>query len=237
MNASTQTSDPVSPRCLLDCTLPGMVPSMKLSPHYAVAPLNTLSLEPLPAGRFVDAFTARTLAWLLLLICPGSLFAQQKVEGEWFVIPGEITTEAYRAIRNNTERAIKRGVQKIVYEFQSRELSEFGPCNDLATFFLQEIKGTVQTIAVVDGPINGNAVLPVLSCNSVYMTPQASLGFNQRALEKSGIIDVTKVAGFMKVGENRGKPVAPPYQDAQTRIGRLSLRQGWPAVPLKQATV
>jgi membrane-bound serine protease (ClpP class) len=185
-----------------------MVPSMKLSPHYAVAPLNTLSLEPLPAGRFVDVFTARTLAWLLLLICPGSLLAQQKVEGEWFVIPGEITTETYRVIRNDTERAIKKGVQKIVYEFQSRELSEFGPCNDLATFFLQEIKGTVQTIAVVDGPINGNAVLPVLSCNSVYMTPQASIGFNQRALEKSGIIDVTKVVGFMKVGENRGKPVA-----------------------------
>jgi len=185
-----------------------MVPSMKLSPQYAVAPLNTSSSASLPVGRFADAFTVRTLAWLLLLICPGSLLAQHKVEGEWVVIPGEITTETYRALRNDTERAIKRGVQKIVYEFQSKELSEFGPCNDLATFFLQEIKGNVQTIAVVDGPLNGNVVLPVLSCNSVYMTPQGSLGFNQRALEKSGIIDVTKVAGFQKVGANRGKPVA-----------------------------
>ncbi|HQR09104.1 MAG TPA: hypothetical protein PLN21_19940, partial [Gemmatales bacterium] len=180
---------------------------MKLIPHAAVDTLDRSSLVSLPAGRFVDGFICGTVVWLLLLICPGSLFAQ-KVQGEWFIIPGEITTEVYRTIRNDTEKAIKRGVQKIVYEFQSRELSEFGPCNDLATFFLQEVKGTIQTVAVVDGPINGNAVLPVLACSVVYMTPQGSIGFDQRALEKSGIIDVTKVAGFMKVGENRGIPVA-----------------------------
>lgn len=203
MKSSSCASDPVS----AVLTALGMVHSMKFIPHAAVDSLDGSTLDSPSHGRFVDGFTCRTLVWLLLLICPGSLFAQ-KVEGEWYVIPGEITTEVYRAIRNDTERAIKRGVQKIVYEFQSRELSEFGPCNDLATFFLQEIKGTVQTIAVVDGPINGNAVLPVLACSVVYMTPQSSIGFNQRALEKSGIIDVTKVAGFMKVGENRGLPVA-----------------------------
>jgi len=184
-----------------------MVYSMKLSPHTAVVRLKRFTFAPLQAGGLVKGFPLVTLFWLVLALSPARLHAQ-KVEGEWIVIPGEITTEVYRAIRNTTERAIKRGVQKIVYEFQSRELSEFGPCNDLATFFLQEIKGNVQTIAVVDGPLNGNAVLPVLSCNSVYLTAQSSLGFNQRALEKSGIIDVTKVAGFMKVGENRGKPVA-----------------------------
>ncbi len=85
--------------------------------------------------------------------------------------PGEITTETYRAIRNDTERAIKRQVGKIVYEFQSRELSEFGPCNDLANFLLKDIRGRVQTIAVVDGPINGHAVLPVLACSSIYLPP------------------------------------------------------------------
>ncbi|MFT3881386.1 MAG: NfeD family protein [Gemmatales bacterium] len=181
---------------------------MKFIPLAAVQSSDGSLVESLPAGKFVDGFTCRTLAWLLLLICPSSLLAQQKVDGEWIVIPGEITTEVYRSVRNATEQAIKKGVHKIVYEFQSRELSEFGPCNDLATFFLQEVKGTVQTVAVVDGPINGNAVLPLLACSVVYMTPQSSIGFNQRALEKSGIIDVTKVAGFMKVGENRGIPVA-----------------------------
>lgn len=148
-------------------------------------------------------------AMLALAFCtvPGTAEAQ-KVDGEWFVIPGEITTESYRTIRNDTERAIKRGVQKIVYEFQTREMSEFGPCLDLATFLLEGIQGRVQTYAVVDGPINGNASLAVLACRSIYMTPQASIGFDQRAIEKNGIADVTKVAAYMKVGENRGRPVA-----------------------------
>lgn len=148
------------------------------------------------------------LALAIALLGTPCAMAQQKNPGEWYVIPGEITTDTFRAIRNDTERAIRRGVRKIVYEFQSKELSEFGPCNDLASFFLQEIKGSIQTIAVVDIPLNGNAVLPALACNSIYLTTQASLGFDQRALEKNRELDVTKVAGFMKVGENRGRPVA-----------------------------
>lgn len=190
------------PAYQLYCT----VPSMKLSPHLAADTFTCPSCLSVIESWLVHRIWL-AVVWLCMWLSPSSLLAQ-KVDGEWIVIPGEITTEVYRTVRNSTERAITRQVKKIVYEFQSRELSEFGPCNDLATFFLQEIKGNIQTIAVVDGPINGNAVLPVLACNSVYMTPQSSLGFNQRALEKSGIIDVTKVSGFVKVGENRGRPVA-----------------------------
>jgi membrane-bound serine protease (ClpP class) len=149
---------------------------------------------------------------VLTLVCALAslppVLAQQPSDGEWIVIPGEITTETFRALRVDTERAIKNGAQKIVFEFQSRELSEFGPCLDMASFLLDGIQGRIQTYAVVDGPINGNAVLPILACRSVYLTPQATLGFDARALEKSGLADVTKVAGYMKVGENRGRPVA-----------------------------
>ncbi len=88
--------------------------------------------------------------------------------------PGELTSDVVRTIRNDTERAIKRGVQTIVYEFQSRELSEFGPSLDLATFLLKDIQGRVHTYAMVDGPINGHAVLPVLACRTVYLTRQGS---------------------------------------------------------------
>lgn len=178
---------------------------MKYSPRFAASPIELApERKSLP---FVDATTWHTLLTLFLLCLPAPLFAQ-KVEGEWFVIPGEITTDTYRSIRNDTERAIKRGVQKIVYEFQAREPSEFGPCLDLSNFLLDGIQGRVQTYAVVDGPLNGYACLAALACRSVYLTPQGSLGFDQRAIEKSGIADATKVASFMKVGENRGRPVA-----------------------------
>lgn len=180
-----------------------MVHSMKFSPRVR-APHQLIAAQ---AGCL--AFHNDLALWLLaccLVFTPAPVHAQP-VDGEWFVIPGEITTEVYRTIRNDTERAIKRGVQKIVYEFQSRELSEFGPCLDLSTFLLEGIQGRIQTFAVIDGPINGHACLAVLACRSIYATPRASLGFDQRALEKSGQADVTKVAAYMKVGENRGRPV------------------------------
>lgn len=189
-----------------------LVPSMKLLPHYAVA--NTICSKPGSMRRWDFAGVATSHVAVMLLLSLGSMNVwgqkpiAEKPDGEWIVIPGEITTDTYRLLRNATERAISKQVGKIVYEFQSRELSEFGPCNDLASFLLKEIRGRVQTIAVVDGPINGHAVLPVLACNSVYLTHNASLGFDQRALEKSGTPDTIKVAAYLEVGDNRGRPPA-----------------------------
>lgn len=182
--------------------LRGTVHSMIMTPWATQSHRQSNSVRLL-----ANRVTMHLLGTLLLCLLPSQLIAQ-KADGEWFVIPGEITTEAYRTIRNDTERAIKRGVQKIVYEFQTREMSEFGPCLDLATFLLEGIQGRVQTYAVVDGPINGHAVLPVLACRSIYMTPQGSLGFDQRALEKNGTTDAPKVANYAKVSDNRGRPVA-----------------------------
>ncbi|HMP17472.1 MAG TPA: hypothetical protein PKD72_10645, partial [Gemmatales bacterium] len=179
---------------------------MKYSPHHAVVTQMANSLHR--PWNILDSIFKYIRAVLLLTFIPTGLCAQQPGDGEWFVIPGEITTDTYRSIRIDTERAIKRGVQRIVYEFQAREPSEFGPCLDLANFLLDGIQGRIQTYAVVDGPLTGHAVLPVLACRAVYMTPQALIGFDQRALEKSGTADMTKVASYMKVGENRGRPVA-----------------------------
>lgn len=178
---------------------------MKYSPRFADVP-TTLAPHCKP-HPFIDATTWRTLLALVLIALPAPLFAQ-KADGEWIVVPGEITTDTYRSIRNSTERAIKAGVQKIVYEFQAREPSEFGPCLDLANFLLDGIQGRVQTYAVIDGQLTGHAAMAALACRSVYMTPNASIGFDQRALEKSGPADGPKVASYMKVGENRGRPVA-----------------------------
>jgi membrane-bound ClpP family serine protease len=141
------------------------------------------------------------------LVAPRDATAQ-KPNGEWFIVPGELTSDVVRTIRNDTERAIKRGVQTIVYEFQSRELSEFGPSLDLATFLLKDIQGRVHTYAMVDGPINGHAALPVFACRTVYMTRQGSIGFDQRAVSKLGGVDVTMANAYVNVGDNRGRPPA-----------------------------
>jgi membrane-bound serine protease (ClpP class) len=180
-------------------------PSRTACPRYNRAasdiPLTT-PLSPLGATAFV------TLACLAALMTPSQAPAQKKVNGEWFVVPGQITSEVYHTIRNDTERAIKRGVTTIVYEFQSRELSEFGPCYDLANFLNTGLQGQVQTYAVIDSAINGHAVLPVMACRTVYMTKQGSLGFDQRAVEKAGLINATMANSYVNIGESKGRPPA-----------------------------
>lgn len=178
---------------------------MKQNPHFAVYRIDQT------AGKddswYLRAVVCGILLLPLIFLPPVSLQAQ-KPQSEWIILPNEITTEVGRSIRNDTERAIKRGVTTIVYQFQSRELSGFGECWELARFLLKEIQGNVQTFAVVDGPINGHAVLPVLACRSVYFTPQGSIGFDKLAVEKLGIPDATTVSAYEQVGALRGRPVA-----------------------------
>src|SRR5438477_12077808 len=81
--------------------------------------------------RSIGSLVCGTLVGLLTLCIPFSLLAQ-KPQGEWIIVPNEITTEVGRSIRNDIERAMKRNVTTIVLQFQSRELSNFGDCWDLA---------------------------------------------------------------------------------------------------------
>src|SRR5215471_5211724 len=182
---------------------------MKLAPRHAVFARSTKSSSPEGPGGAVSLFDGvswRTLTLLALLAVP-SLARAQRPQGEWIIIPGVISTEVVRTIKNDTQRAIQRKVGTIVYEFQSREQSDFGSCWELAKYLLEEVKGQVQTYAVVDVSINGHAVLPILACRSVYLTPQGSLGFEQRAAEKANP-DAAMVAAYEQVGELRGRPVA-----------------------------
>lgn len=154
--------------------------------------------------------------WLLLALAaaPSAAQAPGRVQGEWITLPGEITSEAYTQFKIDTERAIKNGARVLVYHFQAGEISEFGPCVDLANYLLDRIEARVETVAYVDRPLFGNAVLPVLACNKVYLgaggdgRPEASLGFNEAALSRTAPIDRTKAQSYLNVAERRGRPSA-----------------------------
>jgi membrane-bound serine protease (ClpP class) len=176
---------------------------MRITPQYAVQLYTRFSWRE----RGVRTMANSPFALTILLAFTLSAGAQEP-QGEWIVVPGVITSEVQRSIVNDTQRAIQRKITTIVYEFQSRELSDFGPCFELAKFLSEEIKGTVQTFAVVDGPVNGHAVLPILACRTVYLTPNASLGFDQKAIERNRQPDVTQVAAYQDVGARRGRHVA-----------------------------
>lgn len=137
-----------------------------------------------------------------------------RTAGEWITLPGELTSESFTQFMIDTERAIRNGARVLVFHFQAGEPSTFGPCLDMANYLLDKIEARVETVAYIDKNLNGNAVLPALACNKVYLLagsdgrPEASLGFTQAALDRIAPIDKTKFLGYLNVADRRGRPAA-----------------------------
>ena len=162
------------------------------------------------------ALAALTIASLAVAQASAPALAPQddRVPGEWILVPSPITSEVFNQVRNDTERAIKLGARIIVYHFQAGDLSDLGPCSDLAQFFLTDINARVQLVGYADRPLNGPAVLPLLACNAVYLgagqvgKPDASIGFDQNALDRLGALNPARITTFVNVAEQRGRDVA-----------------------------
>ncbi|HMP58626.1 MAG TPA: hypothetical protein PKD86_04670 [Gemmatales bacterium] len=139
--------------------------------------------------------------------------AQERIQGEWILVPSPITSEVFNQVKNDTERAIKQGSRILVFQFQAGDLSDLGPCSDLAQFFLTEINARVQLVGYADRPLLGPAVLPLLACNSVYLgagqegKADASIGFDGAALERLGALNPGRITTFVNVAEQRGRSV------------------------------
>lgn len=154
---------------------------------------------------------------LLVTVMPAAARPMQfgeRVQGEWLVVPSPITSEVFKQVRNDSERAIKRGARILVYHFQPGDISDLGPCSDLAQYFLAEINARVLLVGYADRPLNGPAVLPLLACNSVYLgagqpgKPDASIGFDAAALARLGPLNPARLTSFVTVAEQRGRDVA-----------------------------
>ncbi|MEM7474832.1 MAG: NfeD family protein [Planctomycetota bacterium] len=54
---------------------------------------------------------------------------------------------------------------------------QFGPCTELARFLYSSSDAArVRLVAYLPGNVEGHGVLPILACEEIYMTPDASLG-------------------------------------------------------------
>jgi membrane-bound serine protease (ClpP class) len=152
--------------------------------------------------------------FLLAIVLGARAQEPPRMQGEWIMLPGEITSEAFTQFKIDTERAIKSGARVLVYHFQAGEISNFGPCVDLANYLLDRIEARVETVAFIDGALNGNAVLAALACNKVYMAAggngrtEASIGFTQPAIDKTAPIDRTKLQAYLNMADRRGRPAA-----------------------------
>lgn len=154
-----------------------------------------------------NIFLPCALALLACLASSVPLQAQQRASGEWLTIPGTINSDVCNDLKSTIDRAMNRGVRKIVLEFQFKELSDFGPCYDLANYLLEKIHGRTQIIAFASQPIYGYSLLPFFACKTIYITPEVSLGFDRNAAERAQPDD-PKISAFMKVATMRGRSPA-----------------------------
>jgi membrane-bound ClpP family serine protease len=100
-------------------------------------------------------------------------------EGIFLTVPNPITSDATNRLKESIDRAVReKRVRKIVFDFnpdgKESGSRDFGPCSDLAEYLSQLPQ--VMKIAFVHNKTTRHTVLPVLACDELVMSPNASLG-------------------------------------------------------------
>ncbi len=119
----------------------------------------------------------------------------------------------------------------LVLEFRGSEeavaaTSQFERALSLARFLSGERLAQVRTIAYLNGPIRGHAVLPVLACEEIMAHPDSRLG---RAGETEPFIDDTLRSVYREISGRRGSipaPVVLGMLDASLVVYRLRVLGG-----------
>jgi len=99
-------------------------------------------------------------------------------------IKGATLDRVRRFVRNAVDRAAKTKVEPVlIFEFvvppdqaEFASSSEFGVSSDLADFVSGAELSRATTVAYVPQSIQGHAVLAVLACDSIAMSPEAEIG-------------------------------------------------------------
>src|SRR5262249_26170098 len=106
-------------------------------------------------------------------------------EGLFITIANPITSEVVNRVKARTNRAVQRTdrrIRKIIFDFTPGRqptggpsgTKDYGPCHDLAEFFLE--LQDLTTVAFVHNDVTGHTVLPVLACREIVLSAEAKLG-------------------------------------------------------------
>jgi membrane-bound serine protease (ClpP class) len=101
----------------------------------------------------------------------------------------------------------------LVLEFRGTEeagsaSSQFERALSLARFLSGDRLSQVRTVAYLNGPIRGHAVLPVLACEEIMAAPDARLG---RAGEVESFIDDTLRSAYREIAQRRRTIPVPSF--------------------------
>ena len=119
----------------------------------------------------------------------------------------------------------------LVLEFRGSEeaasaTSQFERALSLARFLSGERLSRVRTVAYLNGPIRGHAVLPVLACEEIIADPEAQLG---RAGEIESFIDETLRSAYREIAQRRRTipvPIVLGMLDPSVVVHRVQTLEG-----------
>jgi membrane-bound ClpP family serine protease len=115
---------------------------------------------------------------------PAAAALAQDATGDaaFVTVQNPITSDAFKRIQNQISQRLnapdgQRRLSAVVFDFnpdgKPAFTPDFGPCFDLAEY-IGSLKGQVNTIAFVNGPVTGHTVLPVLACKERVMRDKAT---------------------------------------------------------------
>ncbi|MHC4403000.1 MAG: NfeD family protein [Planctomycetota bacterium] len=121
------------------------------------------------AGAEEEPAAADRVGWVLRVSLP---------------ITGTKERQVKQSVDNARTRAQKSGVKPVlIFEFvvpsdqeELADTSQLGLCSDLADFLSGRDVSWATTVAYLPQSVRGHAVLPVLACDQVVMSPEAELG-------------------------------------------------------------
>ncbi len=146
-------------------------------------------------------------------------------------VPLPISGNVDRQVQSSIEELLARwqrdasGQQRpiLVLEFRGSDdagsaTSQFERSLSLARFLSGERLSRVRTVAYLNGPVRGHAVLPVLACEEIIADPESQLG---RAGEIEPFIDETLRSAYREIAQRRRTipvPVVMGMLDASATV-------------------
>src|SRR5262249_51659714 len=111
-------------------------------------------------------------------------------DGIFITVRNPIDSNVLNRVKASTMRFLDRHDHhglRIVYDFNpdgfASSSADYGTCRDLAVFLLD--LQDISTVAFVHNDVSGHAVLPVLACQEIVMSPTARIGDAGRGQTKS----------------------------------------------------
>lgn len=191
----------------------------------------------MPHPRAFGPFVAAVACLLSAAVASAQDAASDAV---FVTVQNPITTDAFKRIQNQINLRLndpnpQRRLTAVVFDFnpdgKPAATTDFGPCYDLAGF-IDGLKGQLNTVAFLNGPVAGHTVLPALACKERVMrdrptaSGQAPGALGPVVVEGMKAPDAVVIAAYrQRVGPDLW-PLVQKMLDANVQLVKGRPREG-----------